>query len=79
LDSIALVLWSFSCDLLDFSGNRNRLKRIRGGESLQKLLNFRCFLVFNKHINFSLALFHGSGEDGGIPEQDAAVTSPIEL
>src|SRR6266699_1636948 len=51
-----LLLWRvFSCDLPDLSGYRNRLERIRCGQLLQKLLNLCGFLVFDNHINLSLA------------------------
>lgn len=40
-----LLLQAFSCDLPEFPGDRNRSKRIRGGESLQELLNPCGFLA----------------------------------
>src|SRR6266545_2544963 len=50
-----LLLRSFSCDLPDLARDRNRLKRVRCGEFFQKLLNLCGFVVFNNHINLSLA------------------------
>jgi hypothetical protein len=50
-----LLFRLLSCDLPDFPGDRNRLKRVRRGESFQKLLNLRGLVVFDNHINLSLA------------------------
>ena len=50
-----LLLHIFSRDILDFPGDRNRLKRVRRGKLFQKLLNLRGFAVFDNHINLSLA------------------------
>jgi hypothetical protein len=44
-----LLLHTFSRDILDFSGDRNRLKRVRRGKPFQKLLNLRGFVVFDNH------------------------------
>ena len=53
--SRTLPLRTFSRDILDFPGDRNRLKRVRRGKLFQKLLNLRGFAVFDNHINLSLA------------------------
>src|ERR1044071_1794372 len=49
------LLSTFSRHVLDFPGDCNRLKRVRRGKPFQKLLNLRGFVVFDNHINFSLA------------------------
>src|ERR1044072_9980257 len=49
------LLSTFSRHILDFPGDCNRLKRVRRGKPFQKLLNLRGFVVFDNHINFSLA------------------------
>src|SRR5437667_6203065 len=46
----------FCCDIPDLPGDRNRLKRVRAGELLQKLLNLCGFIVFDDHINLLLTL-----------------------
>jgi hypothetical protein len=53
---LTFLLRGFSCDVPDFPGDRNGLKRIRGGKLLQKLLNLCGFVVSDNHINLSLGL-----------------------
>jgi hypothetical protein len=50
------LLRVLSRDLPDLPRDRNRLKCIRGRESLQKLLNPCGLPVFDNHINLSLGL-----------------------
>src|SRR5438067_12878187 len=53
--SLSLLLRDFGRDFSDLARDGNRLKRVRCGESFQKLLDLRGFVVFDNHINLSLA------------------------